>query len=165
MLRNWTYLAISVALCAHSAVAQIRSFGAGCEAHLTRLPSMTSSVPLVAGKNFIAQLDAVGRQAPFLLVFGISNTTWSGVPLPLSLGSLGWPGREQSFEVEVGGIHRPQIISALNCVDHFVVTMLFSCGEHSTTCGIGRASRLAVCPEIEIEFRAEHIVNFLPGSR
>ncbi len=88
-----TLIPIVVAVsCSVPVAAQVRPFGAGCETHLSKLPSMRSTAPLIAQTSFGMDFDTVAPSAPFLLIFGISSTKWSGVPLPIDMTAFGFPG-------------------------------------------------------------------------
>ena len=53
---------------------------------------MKASGPMIAGTKFNLEIDAVAKSESFMLVFGTSNKTWSGVPLPFNTGNIGLPG-------------------------------------------------------------------------
>ena len=92
MYRNWICVAVLAASMTTSLSAQVRAFGVGCESHLTGLPQISTDAPPVVGSIFNLKMDTVDPSATFLLVFGISNTTWSGQSLPFDVSALGFPG-------------------------------------------------------------------------
>jgi Galactose oxidase, central domain len=68
--------------------ATIEVFGKGC-ASTTTLPTISGTPPKL-GQNFTLQLQGFLPKPQFgQLIFGISNTKWGVIPLPLTLAVLG----------------------------------------------------------------------------
>jgi hypothetical protein len=91
MTRTWIHIA-AVAVCSLPLVSQVRAFGLGCNGHLNAQPTMAASAPMVAGTKFNLEIETIAKNASAMLVFGVSNQTWSGVPLPFDLGFVGING-------------------------------------------------------------------------
>ena len=64
-------------------------FGAGCGA--TSAPFVVARSLPGLGTTFTLNVNNLPPAAVTSVLFGVSNTTWSGVPLPLSLGVIGAP--------------------------------------------------------------------------
>ena len=54
------------------------------------LGAAPGSLPWAEG-SFTVQLAPIVPGQPAVLFFGVSSTSWSGIPLPLALGMLGRP--------------------------------------------------------------------------
>lgn len=75
-------------------LATYETFGASCPSGVDA-PSLSSNGDRpVLGQPFTLTLRNLPPWQPTLLLFGLSNTNWLGVPLPLDLGLLGAPGCE-----------------------------------------------------------------------
>jgi hypothetical protein len=77
------------------APATMTPFGSGCPGSVATptLGTFAGSLPWIGG-NWIVQLQSLPPlifNAPFG-IFGLSNTNWSSLPLPLDLGIVGMPG-------------------------------------------------------------------------
>ena len=68
-------------------------YGSGCVGSrgIPHLQAQTNSVPRT-GTTFSARVANLPWNAPTFLLFGLSNTTSSGLPLPFDLGIAGAPG-------------------------------------------------------------------------
>jgi hypothetical protein len=68
-------------------------YGTGCVGSrgIPHLQAQTNSVPRT-GTTFSARVANLPWNAPTFLLFGLSNTTSSGLPLPFDLGIAGAPG-------------------------------------------------------------------------
>ncbi len=68
-------------------------YGAGCVGSrgIPHLQAQTNSVPRT-GTTFSARVANLPWNAPTFLLFGLSNTTSAGLPLPFDLGIAGAPG-------------------------------------------------------------------------
>ena len=92
MLHTWIRPILVLALSTTPLLAQVRPFGTSCAGPLSRAPSLTTDRPPVANSKFDLVIDTVKKNASHLLVFGVSNTKWSGVPLPIDMKIFGFPG-------------------------------------------------------------------------
>jgi len=80
-------------------LATYETFGSGCPGGADT-PSLTANGDRpVLGQPFTLTLRDLPPWQPTLLLFGLSNTNWLGVPLPLDLGALGAPGCELLISV------------------------------------------------------------------
>jgi hypothetical protein len=82
--------------------ASYSTFGSGCAAASTPTALSTTTLPKL-GSTFNLRLSNLGPLAPGILLFGVSDTTWSGIPLPLDLTFLGMKGCKLlvSWDLEV----------------------------------------------------------------
>jgi len=67
------------------------SFGKGCAATTTPTALSATTLPRI-GTTFTLSVSNLQPFYPGLLLFGFSNSTWNGVPLPLDLSFLGMNG-------------------------------------------------------------------------
>lgn len=78
----------------------VATFGSACPTASGSLPRIGSTGSPNIGTALDLNLSQVPPALPALLFLGISNTTWSGVPLPLDLGLVGMPGCDLLVSVE-----------------------------------------------------------------
>jgi hypothetical protein len=84
-------------------LAAYTSFGTGCAS--TSLPTeLTATTLPKIDTTFNLRVSNLGPFAPGILLFGFSDTTWGGVPLPLDLTFLGMSGCNLlvSWDLQVG---------------------------------------------------------------
>ncbi len=92
-MQSWHYGAV------HQA--STRAFGTAC-AGSAGLPSLAVEGRPWLGDVLTFDVSPLPPTAPVAILFGVSDAHWQGVPLPLSLGSLGMPGCELFTSVDVG---------------------------------------------------------------
>ena len=81
-------------------LATYETFGTGCPGGADA-PSLTANGDRpILGQPFTITLQHLPPWQPTLLLFGLSNTNWLGMPLPLDLEPLGAPGCELLVSVE-----------------------------------------------------------------
>lgn len=81
-------------------LATYETFGTGCPGGADA-PSLTANGDRpILGQPFTITLQDLPPWQPTLLLFGLSNTNWLGMPLPLDLEPLGAPGCELLVSVE-----------------------------------------------------------------
>lgn len=73
-------------------------FGAGC-AGATGVPALVPQMRPVLGQTFRAAVRNATSSGLGFAVFGLSNTTWYYVPLPVDLGFVGLPGCRQYTDI------------------------------------------------------------------
>src|SRR5262245_42155580 len=75
------------------ALATTTNFGTGCagSAGVPHLAAATGS-RAVLGASFALELSSVPASGAGLIALGVSDTAWSGSPLPASLAPVGMPG-------------------------------------------------------------------------
>lgn len=73
-------------------------FGSGC-AGAIGLPALVPQMRPVLGHTFAASITNVAGSGLGFAVFGLSNTAWYYVPLPLDLGFVGLPGCRQYTDI------------------------------------------------------------------
>lgn len=66
----------------------VRSFGVGCSTDPGVAPELRPRAPAIGG-NMLVEVVSPTRFRDMLLLIGLSDRSWNGVPLPLSLGGLG----------------------------------------------------------------------------
>lgn len=67
------------------------TFGSGCPTALGE-PTLTSNTPRIANPWTVTYGNLPADNELVMAVYGFSNTTWSGLPLPLDLGAIGLAG-------------------------------------------------------------------------
>ena len=67
------------------------TFGAGCQTALGE-PTLTSNIPQINTAWTVTYGNLPADTELVMAIYGFSNTTWSGVPLPLDLGAIGLAG-------------------------------------------------------------------------
>lgn len=67
------------------------TFGSGCPTALGE-PTLTSNTPQINTAWTVTYGNLPEDNELVMAIYGFSNTTWSGVPLPLDLGALGLAG-------------------------------------------------------------------------
>lgn len=67
------------------------TFGAGCQTALGE-PTLTSNTPTTGSAWTVTYGNLPEDNELVMAIYGFSNTTWSGVPLPLDLGAIGLAG-------------------------------------------------------------------------
>lgn len=72
-------------------VSDTATFGTACATSNNRMPSVTTQ-PAAIGSGLSVSIASGPASSAGVLLVGSSNTTWSGIPLPLSLASLGATG-------------------------------------------------------------------------
>jgi hypothetical protein len=83
------------------APATVATFGTGCPTSSGTVQLDPVSMPY-AGVDFVQRISGgSAANVVSLLAFGVSNTTWSGIPLPLALGPLGAPGCQALVSLDV----------------------------------------------------------------
>jgi hypothetical protein len=84
-------------------LAKYTSFGAGC-ASTTTPTALSATTPPKINTTFTLRVSNLGPFSPGILLFGFSNSTWGGVPLPLDLNFLGMSGCNLlvSWDLQVG---------------------------------------------------------------
>lgn len=83
------------------------SYAPGCRGQAPTVPQLRSGIGLpYLGAEFTLQVSDVLPATSGLLVFGVSRTAWSGVPLPLDLTGIGMPGCKlaSSYELSFAGV-------------------------------------------------------------
>ena len=71
--------------------ASYQTFGTGCPGS-GGLPSVSNPSPPRLGLDWTLAVSGLDDNSPAFMALGASNTNWQGLPLPLSLTSLGAPG-------------------------------------------------------------------------
>lgn len=72
-------------------VSDTSTFGTACATSSSRMPAITTQ-PAAIGSSLSLALANGPASSSGVLIVGSSNSTWNGIPLPLSLTSLGAPG-------------------------------------------------------------------------
>jgi len=93
----------ALGLLAFSAGAQVNIVGTGCPGFSGTVPTLSSPDTPVLGGSI--NLNVSGTPStPGLMIFGISNTVWSGLSLPLDLSLFALPGCTlyNSFDISIG---------------------------------------------------------------
>ena len=67
------------------------SFGTGCQTSTSTTPTLTSN-SVALNQFWSLSLTNAPVNAPSVLMVGLSNTSWNGLPLPIDLGFIGAPG-------------------------------------------------------------------------
>lgn len=83
--------AFSYRLDSASFASETTRFGTACATSSNRMPAMTCQ-PTSLGSNLNLSLTNGPASSPGVLLLGLSNSTWNGLPLPLPLASLGATG-------------------------------------------------------------------------
>lgn len=76
-------------------------FGNGCSASSGIAPRIAATGVPTIGSTFSINLSKATPAVQALFFFGISNTTWSGIPLPLSLAIVGMPNCSLNVSGEI----------------------------------------------------------------
>jgi hypothetical protein len=79
-------------------LAAATTFGTGCVG-AAGVPALVPQMRPVLGQTFAASLTNVAGTGLGFAVFGLSNTAWYYVPLPLDLGFVGLPGCRQYTDI------------------------------------------------------------------
>lgn len=69
----------------------VGAFGNGCPSTVGPVALRTVTLPYT-GYPFVQQVAGGPAGSIGIVIFGLSNTSWAGTPLPLALGSLSAPG-------------------------------------------------------------------------
>lgn len=77
-------------------------FGNGCSTHATVPVLGVSGGAAIMGQTLDLQTSALMPGSLAAVFFGLSNTSWSGTPLPFALGVLGAPQCDLNIEPGVG---------------------------------------------------------------
>lgn len=92
--------AFSYALDAGAAVTPTGTFGAACQTSGNTTPALTAGAATV-GANWNHSLTNGPASSSGILLIGVSNTTFNGVPLPFPLASLGATGCSLSVSADL----------------------------------------------------------------
>lgn len=67
-----------------------RPFGAGCSPNTVPGLELDAGTP-ARGDTYTLRASGLPNGAPLMMLFGLSDQTWNGVPLPFSLAGIGLP--------------------------------------------------------------------------
>lgn len=79
----------------------VSSYGAGCSGSVGQsvLGAAVGSLPF-AGQQFVANVSNVPWFYPVFMILGFSDSSWSGVGLPVDLSTIGMPGCNLRLSVD-----------------------------------------------------------------
>jgi hypothetical protein len=97
---NNSNAAFAYALDSAEFVSRTTTFGTACATSGNRMPAITTGRAAAGGSMSVSLANGPATSAGVLL-FGISNTTWNSVPLPLPLDSIGASGCTLQVSIDV----------------------------------------------------------------